>query len=951
MLYSWGTADEEGFDVATTENTIQDRSTIKTLCSNPTIQDEPTGKYLGFIGDDDVSVLKMCRNGEIKAKMENFNLKKDKIKLMRSGQARALLLNSEGEILFMEISCSRIFKNLCDRQVTQVACGNQHSIAIISDGQLLVWGVNSHGQLGLGKGENLIRSPQPLRSLCGIPVTQISAGGDHSFALSLSGAVFGWGKNNSGQLGLGDTKERDTPTCVKSLNLKKTIFISCGEEHSAILTKGGFVFTFGSGKYGQLGHTSLRDEYHPRLVAELMGSKVSQIACGGHHTLAMSDSLNVIYSFGCGEQGQLGNQTTVNQSVPLPVRLPSGQSHALKVKKVLAGGNISFAQICHEENHVTDVITHSVCPTLDDQMIDRWMKECDTDAWREIAREIKKVFSSPSCVNGSFIDKSHDKHFQTSMEYSGLDLSLARLAFENIAKKTKVLLEVQHTVVRKLLPSLSVCPAGVEALRVYLILPELLRVLQQQKQQKQLAADLAYAILKLDPCDALESTKLITQMTTQQCDHWESLIIILSLLKRLFSVNRQRKCALMESQFCITEVADLISNAYEGKILPRNIEMLIPFSFLADTATKQRIFIYLQAKLIQEDAGSARRPVVPPNMCINRQSVLKDTLKSLKQGIYKFSQPLKVQFMGERGVDFSGLSAEFFSLLATAFVTWEKKLLKVYEDSQLVWFNPDICDVTDFYYLGIICGMALYNHHFININFPLALFKKLLRTSPTLNDFEELTPIETRSLKDLLMEDEEEVVDGLDLVFMEKKEELIPNGARTLVTKTNRQKYVDLYVDFIFNKSVRNQFEKFAEGFYEGCPISAWKMFHPEELRELVHGSPAYEWENLHKCATYEGCSSSDELIKNFWTVFFEFSEEQKKKFLFFMYGTDRVPAGGLSKRTLKIVQLNFPDSDDRFPEAQTCVGKLLLPKYSDIDTLRNKLQHAIKYCEVFGRE
>lgn len=407
----------------------------------------------------------------------------------------------------------------------------------------------------------------------------------------------------------------------------------------------------------------------------------------------------------------------------------------------------------------------------------------------------------------------------------------------------------------------------------------------------------------------------------------------------------------MESQFCITEVADLISNAYEGKIFQRNIEKLIPFSFLADTATKQRIFIYSQAKLMQADAGSARPPVVFPNMCINRQSVLKDTLKYLKQGIYKFSQPLKVLFMGERGVDFSGLSAEFFSLLAKAFVTWEKKLLKVFEDSQLVWFNPDICDVTDFYYLGIICGMALYNHHFININFPLALFKKLLRMSPTLNDLEELTPIETRGLKDLLMEDEEEVVDGLYLVFMEKEEELIPNGAQTPVTKTNRQKYVDLYVDLIFNKSVRNQFEKFAEGFYEGCPVNAWKMFHPEELRELVHGCPAYEWENLHKCATYEGCSNSDELIKNFWSVFFEFSEEQKKKFLFFMYGTDRVPAGGLSKRLLKIVQLNLPDSDDRFPEAQTCVGKLLLPKYSDIDTLRNKLQHAIKYCEVFGRE
>lgn len=75
-----------------------------------------------------------------------------------------------------------------------------------SDGQFFAWGQNNHGQLGLGKEFPSQASPQRVKSLDGIPLAQVAAGGAHSFALSLSGAVFGWGKNTSGQLGLSDER-------------------------------------------------------------------------------------------------------------------------------------------------------------------------------------------------------------------------------------------------------------------------------------------------------------------------------------------------------------------------------------------------------------------------------------------------------------------------------------------------------------------------------------------------------------------------------------------------------------------------------------------------------------------------------------------------------------------------------------------------------------------------
>lgn len=95
-----------------------------------------------------------------------------------------------------------------------------------------------------------------------------------------SGAVYGWGKNFFGQLGLGDTVDRPQPTQLKSLRFQRVTYIRCGMDHTAALTRDGGVFTFGAGMYGQLGHCTSANEMLPRKVLELMGTTVTQICCG-----------------------------------------------------------------------------------------------------------------------------------------------------------------------------------------------------------------------------------------------------------------------------------------------------------------------------------------------------------------------------------------------------------------------------------------------------------------------------------------------------------------------------------------------------------------------------------------------------------------------------------------------------------------------------------------------
>lgn len=189
-------------------------------------------------------------------------------------------------------------------------------------GELYGWGSNTNGQLGVSNKVSCANTPTLVSSLFGIPLAFIACGGGHSFTISKSGAVFGWGRNNCGQLGLNDCENRMYPTQLKTLRSLNVRYVSCGDEFSAFLTNEGGVFTCGLGVYGQLGHGSNTNEVVPRMIIELMGSTITQIACGVRHTLALVPSKGRIYAFGIGNCGQLGNCALNNTATPQVVLGP-----------------------------------------------------------------------------------------------------------------------------------------------------------------------------------------------------------------------------------------------------------------------------------------------------------------------------------------------------------------------------------------------------------------------------------------------------------------------------------------------------------------------------------------------------------------------------------------------------------------------------------------------------
>jgi len=148
-------------------------------------------------------------------------------------------------------------------------------------------------------------------------VTAISAGENHTVALKTDGTVWAWGSNTSGQLGDGTGGEYETSIIsVQASSLTGVTAISAGEEHTVALKSDGTVWTWGYNKYGQLGDGTKKTRKTPVRVTGL--SDVTAISAGLYHTLALKTD-ETVWAWGANAGGQLGDGTTTNRKIPVQV--------------------------------------------------------------------------------------------------------------------------------------------------------------------------------------------------------------------------------------------------------------------------------------------------------------------------------------------------------------------------------------------------------------------------------------------------------------------------------------------------------------------------------------------------------------------------------------------------------------------------------------------------------
>ena len=156
-------------------------------------------------------------------------------------------------------------------------------------------------------------------------IVQVAAGCHHGAAVTDSGQLFTWGRNNSGQCGVGAAGGAGdcvlTATLVAALEGRHVAFVVCGQAHTcAALVDDGSVYAFGANGKGQLGTGSNDDQLAPVRLAcvELSGVFIVGGAAGSDYTILVSDG-GVAFAMGGNTYGQLGLGHTNNVSVPATI--------------------------------------------------------------------------------------------------------------------------------------------------------------------------------------------------------------------------------------------------------------------------------------------------------------------------------------------------------------------------------------------------------------------------------------------------------------------------------------------------------------------------------------------------------------------------------------------------------------------------------------------------------
>lgn len=181
---------------------------------------------------------------------------------------------------------------LAGKGVVQVAAGRDSSFALCGDGRVFSWGRSDYGQLAQNRASRYLLTPTEVAGLAGRGVAKVAVGNLHAVALTRDGKVYTWGMNQHGQLGVGTTNNQGSPVQVEALEDQVVVDVACGGGHTAALTEDGELWVWGRGRGGELGQgTNERASnaaYRTEPVrVDLGGRKCTAVALGNEHTLVL----------------------------------------------------------------------------------------------------------------------------------------------------------------------------------------------------------------------------------------------------------------------------------------------------------------------------------------------------------------------------------------------------------------------------------------------------------------------------------------------------------------------------------------------------------------------------------------------------------------------------------------------------------------------------------------
>ncbi|KAH9650812.1 MJK13.9 protein [Citrus sinensis] len=219
--------------------------------------------------------------------------------------------------------------------VVQVSASENHAAFVLQSGQVFTCGDNSSFCCGHRDTNRPIFRPRLVEALKGVPCKQVTAGLNFTGFLTIRGHVHTCGSNTHGQLGHGDTLDRPTPKSIAPLEeVGSVVQIAAGPSYMLAVTGNGVVYSFGSGSNFCLGHGEQHDELQPRAIQTFRrkGIHVVRVSAGDEHVVAL-DSSGYVYTWGKGYCGALGHGDEIDKTLPEP--LSSLKSHLAVQHKIL----------------------------------------------------------------------------------------------------------------------------------------------------------------------------------------------------------------------------------------------------------------------------------------------------------------------------------------------------------------------------------------------------------------------------------------------------------------------------------------------------------------------------------------------------------------------------------------------------------------------------------------
>ena len=895
------------------------------------------------------------------------------------------------------------------RRAASVSCGDHFTLVLTS--RMSVVGCGSQDIVPTDH-EGNPQLPCTFPALEGLPITFVTAGARHAVAVTCHGTAYAWGMNEFGNCGRIFPRSISVPLQIhvpatklesahdapspfpnwskwdgrdEPVSLASDVAIinaACGERHTVLVTRSGRLLLCGDNSNLQLGLPSeqttvstVEPSYHPDEKHRFVHAEA-----GSRHSVLLDDD---------GSVWEMGNgkalECTLRGKRVVAISAGGGQTIAL------APGPLSGAmrrQFSVDKTGVEDGM--SLAQSVE-ALLERISKGEDC---KELVDRTEELFRYPAVMNSLFMDPTECEHLYEQI-----------LSIQSNDDKQRVFKAIEVGMTKGLETLRSgearlLYPETVRCLLLYLQCP-LFRTWKTHDLKFDYRGDVILSLcetmlsLPFEGYQAIVSwatalyprpkfTQLLVEPLLAQLERGlrddagaraRCIPVVVSVLKWLHKASDRAGGLASNEDFHSQAITDMNPEAlYEdlrrfkaaSKAQQKTGFFLSDNPFLMSPTCKRNLLhIEHQVEMVRAatsdltwDAENHQFVFNPYFvLAIDREYLLTQTMQKIAQASDSdLRKSLTVVFKGEEGVDAGGVTKEFFQLLSIKLFDLNTGMWSTRFEDDITWFNSDNTWNTEEYYLvGVLVGLALYNNVLLDVHFPHAVYRKLLGKPLGLEDVVDRSIVS--GLHQLLDYKGDDVEDVFCLNFEvtwtslgeERSVELKPGGANIPVTSDNREEYVVLYVKWLLVDSVERQYEHFERGVMRVLDGSSLDLLSPEELELLVIGSPELDFKAMEKNAKYEGgYDENSPVVRNFWRFVQNADHDTQLKFLKFSTGSSKAPIGGLGAMPFK-VQRAGPDSM-QLPTSHTCFNTLLLPDYGDdYAKLEKLLGRAVLECEGFG--